>query len=203
MGVDIPTLAPTDEPAGFVRARIAEGSDYLKIFQDDGTAHGAAASLAAFPKDRLGAVIAAAKAADRHAVVHVSKLSDAKDAFGLGADAIAHMFQDQPADDAFIALAKAKKATIIPTLSVLAGASADGSAAALAADPAIAPHLSPMQKGMMAAGFPRTRPQTLGRALESVRKLDAAGVTILAGTDAPNPSTAHGPTMHEIGRAHV
>ena len=197
MGFDVPTLAPADDPAGFVRARIAEGSDYLKIFQDDGTAHGAAASLTAFPKDRLGAVIAAAMAADRRAVVHVSKLSDAKDAFGFGADAIAHMFQDQPADDAFVALAKEKKATIIPTLSVLAGASADGSAAALAADPAIAPHLSPMQKGMMAARFPRTRPQTLARALESVRKLDAAGVTILAGTDAPNPSTAHGPTMHE------
>ncbi len=197
MGVDIPTLAPADDPAGFVRARIAEGSDYLKIFQDDGTAHGAAASLSAFPKDRLGAVIAAAKASDRRAVVHVSKLGDAKDAFGFGADAIAHMFQDQPADEAFVALAREKKATIIPTLSVLAGASADGSAAALAADPAIAPHLSPMQKGMIAARFPRTRPQTLARALESVRRLDAAEVTILAGTDAPNPSTAHGPTMHQ------
>ncbi|HTU13160.1 MAG TPA: amidohydrolase family protein [Allosphingosinicella sp.] len=196
-GVTIPTLANEADADAYIRARVAEGSDYIKIFQDDGAAHGGAATLTPFAPERLRVVIGAAQRADRRAIVHVSSLGDARLAIGFGANALAHMFQDHPADEALVAQARQHGVTIIPTLSVLAGASGDPTSTRLAADPAVAPHLSPIQRSMIAATFPRTRPNILVNALESVRRLHAAGVVILAGTDAPNPTTAHGPSMHE------
>jgi imidazolonepropionase-like amidohydrolase len=37
----------------------------------------------------------------------------------------------------------------------------------------------------------------LHKALESVRRFHSAGVPLLAGDDAPNPGTAHGPGVYE------
>src|SRR5690606_4236971 len=70
--------------------------------------------------------------------------------------------------------------------------------AALQADPRLAPMLTAEQKATLSAGVPgMDQPgNRLERALQSVRDLHAAGVTILAGTDAPNPGTAHGASMH-------
>ena len=42
----------------------------------------------------------------------------------------------------------------------------------------------------------RAARQSLDAARESVARLRAAGVTLLAGTDAPNPGTAHGISLH-------
>src|SRR5690554_7288411 len=50
------------------------------------------------------------------------------------------------------------------------------------------------------SGPPRTQP--LDNALASVAALHAAGVDILAGTDAGYPGTAHGASMHgELARS--
>ena len=197
MGFTLPVLDDTGDAAAFVKAEVDEGSDYIKIFQDESRGSDGKPRFARFSREQFGAIIAAAHANRRKAVVHVSREEDANDAFTLGADAIAHMFADQPASSAIVALARRKGATIIATLSVLAGASGDGAAARLAADPAIAARLSPAQAGMLAQSFSRTRPEILANALESVRRFNMAGVTILAGTDAPNPTTAHGPSIHQ------
>ena len=197
MGVDIPTLADGADAAAFVKARVDEGSDYIKVFQDEAVGADGKPRFPEFSRARLGEIIAAAHANGRKAIVHVSTDADARDVFELGGDAIAHMFDDQPASPEVVAAAKTRRAVVIGTLSVLAGASGEGASARLAADLAVAPVLSPMQTGMLAAKFPRTRPEVLVNALESVRRFHAAGVTILAGTDAPNPSTAHGPSIHE------
>jgi imidazolonepropionase-like amidohydrolase len=197
MGVDIPTLDAAQDPAAFVKDRADEGSDYIKVFQDESVGADGKPRFPEFTRARLGQIITAAHANGRKAVVHVSTEADARDVFELGGDAIAHMFGDAPAGPEVVAAAKANRAAIIGTLSVLAGASGDPAPARLAADPAIAPHLSPAQRGMLAAKWPSTRPQILANALESVRRFHAAGVIVLAGTDAPNPSTAHGPSIHE------
>jgi imidazolonepropionase-like amidohydrolase len=196
MGVEIPTLGPDGDVRAFIAARIGEGSDHIKIFQDDGTANGAPASLTAFPRDRLAVVIREAKAAGRKAIVHVSKLSDARDAFAFGADALAHVWEDQIADDMVVELAAKRQAAVIPTLSVLASLSGEPMAAALSNDTAIKPHLSATQTGMLAAKFPKPVPGAIEKALQSVGRLHKGGVTILAGTDASNPGTAHGPSIH-------
>src|SRR5688572_32732186 len=70
---------------------------------------------------------------------------------------------------------------------------------AIAKDPRLAPYISPENVQGLTRTFPK-RPgspsRDLGRALETVRQLRAAGVPILAGSDAPNPGTAHGASMH-------
>jgi imidazolonepropionase-like amidohydrolase len=53
-----------------------------------------------------------------------------------------------------------------------------------------------MQTGMLEQKRKTPRPEVLPRVLGSVARLHAAGVPILAGTDAPNPGTAHGPSLH-------
>jgi Amidohydrolase family/Complex I intermediate-associated protein 30 (CIA30) len=85
---------------------------------------------------------------------------------------------------------------VTATLSVFAGAACSGEAAKLVADTSIAPYLSKDQKGMLGSAWGHCYPQALAVASESVRRLHAAGVPILAGTDAGNPATAHGVSLH-------
>lgn len=197
MGGTMPTLAPTADARAFIASRVAEGSDYIKIFHDDGAPHGAPARLTPFPLPQLSATIAAAKQAGKRAIVHVSQREDARDAMALGADAIAHIFHDEVADEPLLALAKQKGASVITTLSVVAASSGDPAPEQLSSDEVIAPHLSPTQKEMLAAKFSKLTPEELPTALRSVAAFHKAGVWILAGTDASNPGTAHGPTLHQ------
>jgi len=193
-GVTMETLAPDEDARTFVRARHAEGMDYLKIFQDDGSAR--YADGAAFEPDQLADIVTAAHELDLIAVVHVSDQRAALQAVSAGADGLAHVFMDTVAEPALIDLMVAREAFLIPTLSVRASGAGPAEAAALAADPALAPLLSPEQAGTLGGGYPRGYPVILRNALESTRRLHAGGVPILAGTDAPNPGTAHGVSIH-------
>src|SRR5690606_2821998 len=78
------------------------------------------------------------------------------------------------------------------------GIAGSGEAERLAHSPLLEPYVSAEQSANLSASFPgsQPRPQDLENAIESVRRLHAAGVTILAGSDAPNPGTAHGVTIH-------
>ena len=80
-GVDIPTLQSPADPQSFVDARIAEGSDYIKIVYDDGSAYGF--STPTLDKATLQAVIRAAHARKKLAVVHIGTLRDARDAINV------------------------------------------------------------------------------------------------------------------------
>ena len=193
MGVDMPTLAPGADADAFVAARIAEGSDHIKVFQQ---ARVGTRELAAFPQQTLSAVVASGKRRGKRVVVHVADEASAIQAMTAGADGLAHMFDDAAAGDRFLSLARARGAFIIPTLSVLVGQGGPAESAALAADPAIKPWLSGAQTGMLAARFKTLHPEVLPRIFESTRRAHAAGLTILAGSDAPNPGTAHGPALH-------
>lgn len=197
MGGSMPTLAPDADAEAFIKARAAEGSDYIKIFHDNGAPHGGPPRLTPFPREQLKVVIAAARKAGKKVIVHVSQREDARDAFAFGANSIAHTFEDQVADQALASLARQKGASVITTLSVLAALSGDPAAEKLASDPAIARHLSPTQTQMLAQKFSKLTPEALPAALESIRILHRGGVSILAGTDASNPGTAHGPTLHQ------
>lgn len=194
MGMEMPTLADDADADAFVAQRLAGGSDYLKLFQDDGRAHGR--KLAAFSPRQLKAVIDAAHRRGRRVVVHVSDQASAVQALDAGGDGLAHIFEDGPASPAFTALARRRGAFVIPTLSVLAGAAGPEEAAGLLADPALKPWLSPAQTAMLGQKRRKLEPEILPHVLESVRRLHAAGVPVLAGTDAPNPGTAHGPSIH-------
>lgn len=196
-GIPVPTLAADGDAAAFVAARVAEGSDYIKLIVEDFSTHSDARRLPTITPAQVTAAIAAAQAQGRLAVVHAASQADALHAVESGADGLVHVFHDVAASPAFVAAAKGAGSFVVPTLSVIAGFAQDGSGAALAADPRLSPWTGAEQRATLEAAFPGTpRPQALEAALASVAALHAAGVDILAGTDAGNPGTAHGIGMH-------
>ncbi|GHD69011.1 hypothetical protein GCM10007164_11460 [Luteimonas padinae] len=196
-GLPVPTLAADGDGRAFVAARMAEGSDYIKLIVEDFSTHSAERRLPTITPAQVADAIAAAQEGGRLALVHVASQADALHAVDSGADGLVHVFHDVAASPGFVAAAKRAGSFVTPTLSVIAGFAQDGSGAALADDARLSPWLEAAQGAGLAASFPGApRPQALDNALRSVAALHAAGVDILAGTDAGNPGTAHGISMH-------
>lgn len=192
----LPTLATDADAGAFMRARVEGGSDYIKVVQDDGARRGEPADMPSFTPMRFAEVIAAAKATGKLVVVHVQKLADARIAVANGVNALEHAVCDEPVDDALIAAMKAHGTIQTATLATYTGLAGTDDARQLAADPAVAPFLSPMQKGMLTLNWQHPRPVDYATALANVSRLARAGITMIAGTDAPNPTTAFGPSLH-------
>lgn len=197
-GFPVPALQAGDDVDAFVQARIAEGSDFIKLMVEDLHGFGAAGRMATLGRDQITAAIAAAHRHGKHAVVHVSAMDDAQHALQAGADGLVHVFVDAVADPALLASATAGNAFVVPILSVIAGYQRADAGAALAADARLQSRLTSSQKASLGARFPAHMAAfpALDRALQSTRRLHEAGVTILAGTDAGNPGTAHGASLH-------
>jgi imidazolonepropionase-like amidohydrolase len=195
-GFEIPTIRSPDEAQAFVDARIAEGSDYIKIIYDDGKTYGI--SFPTLSKETLKAVITATHRRGKLAVVHIGSLQGARDVIEAGADGLAHLFVDRAPEPDFGRFVAAHHAFVVPTLTVLQSVSSMRGGASLIADPALSPYLSPSDQSQLGVSFP-ARPgakTTYAAAEEAVRQLKAARVPVLAGTDAPNPGTAHGASIH-------
>jgi imidazolonepropionase-like amidohydrolase len=195
-GIPIPTISSPGEAQAFVDARLAEGSDYIKIIYDDGHAYGM--KIPTIDKATMKAVIDAAHARHKLAVVHIGDENGARDAIEAGADGLAHLFVDRGPDADFAALVKSHRAFVIPTLTVLESIAGEQGGATLVKDARLAAFIPPDNAANLARGFgmPKSASRTLEAALATVKQLRAAGVPILAGTDAPNPGTAHGASMH-------
>ncbi len=196
-GMAIPTVDSVGDAAAWVAAREAEGSDFIKIVREDLSAYGVQRRLPSLDAELARAVIEAAHARGLRAVMHVSTQQAARESLRDGANGLVHVFQDGIADAEFIALAKQRGAFVVPTLTVIAGIS--GEPSELVADERIEAWLSPGQRDTLGRSLPFGPPRValIANARESVRRLHAAGVAILAGTDAPNPNTAHGASLHE------
>jgi len=196
-GVRIPTLASADSAQAFVDARIAEGSDYIKIVYDDARTYGG--NRPTLTLEMMRAVIEAAHRRGKLAVVHIGDLAGARAAIDAGADGLVHLFVDREPDPEFGRFVAAHRAFVIPTLTVLMSITGVGGGAPLAADARLRPYLSPQDSTALASGFPRrpnAPPVSYAAAESTVRQLVAAGVPVLAGTDAGNPGTSHGAAMH-------
>ena len=196
-GMAIPTLAAPADADAWVQARSDEGSDFIKIVREDMHVYRDGAALPTLDAATSAAVIRAARQRGLMAVVHASAQDAARESLRDGAHGLVHVFQDAVADDAFVALARERGAFVVPTLTVFAGFSGEHST--LSEDPRVTPWLSQDQRQSLTARpeYIRANPALLANAQESVRRLHAAGVPILAGTDAPNPNTAQGVSLHE------
>jgi imidazolonepropionase-like amidohydrolase len=148
-------------------------------------------------RDQVCAVVTAAHADKKMTVVHVQTEAAAREAMDCGADGLAHLYPDKPADPAVVAALKAHGMFIETTAAVWAGSSGEGLADKLAADPRVAPYLTQAQLRSLTYKSKTTMPAFFPNVLESIRRYHAAGVPLLAGTDAPNPATAHGVSLHE------
>lgn len=196
-GFSIPTITSPDSAQAFVDARLAEGSDYIKIVFDDGSAFGI--SWPSLDEATLRALIDATHRRGRLAVVHVSRAAAARTAIEAGADGIVHLFVDAAPDADLARLARTRGAFVIPTLVVLRSITGTGGGAPLVDDARIAPYLTAANRALLVQAFPpRSGPDApdYAHAVETVRQLHTAAVPILAGSDAPNPGTAHGAALH-------
>jgi imidazolonepropionase-like amidohydrolase len=194
-GMPIPTITTADSAHAFVDARLAEGSDWIKIVYDDGRAYGM--TIPTIDRATLEALIDAAHRRDRLAVVHVGDSASARHAIEAGADGLVHLFTG-PASADFAELVAGRDAFVTPTLSVLRSITGSSAGEALRADPRLASYIAPTQDALLEQTFP-PRPggdAYYAAAEATVLALRDAGVPILAGTDAGNPGTGHGVSMH-------
>ncbi|HEV8628834.1 MAG TPA: amidohydrolase family protein, partial [Thermoanaerobaculia bacterium] len=193
-GMPVPTLTTPAEAQSWVDARLAEGSDYIKIISEDGSSYGR--SIPTLDRDTIAALVAAAHQRGKLAVVHVSTEARAEEALAAGADGLAHVFDDRPPEQAFVDLAVEDKAFVVATLTVVESTSGVASGHALPDDPRLAPYLLPSEVDNLRTAFPLHGQPRFQNALDAVRRLRDARVSILAGTDAPNPGTTHGASIH-------
>jgi hypothetical protein len=193
-GFAIPTLSKPGEAKDWVNARIKEGSDYIKIVYDDCREYGF--ERPTLTKETMKAVIDDAHEQGKLAVVHIGTQQQARDAIEAGADGLAHLFADSAPTADFAAFVAKHHVFVVPTLSVLEGVSGRPSGVSLTTDPRIVPYLTSANIDNLKKAFPITVPLNEKHAEQATRELSAAGVPILAGTDAPNPGTAHGASLH-------
>ncbi len=193
-GMPVPTLSKPDEAQAWVDARLAEGSDYIKIISEDGSAYGR--PIPTLGRATIAAIIAAAHRRGKLAVVHVSTADRAEQAIVDGIDGLMHIFDDRAATPELVALTARRKAFVVPTLTVVESITGKASGESLVDDLRLSPFLTEPEVESLRRSFPPHGSPHYEHALEAVRLLAAAGVPILAGTDAPNPGTTHGASIH-------
>lgn len=175
--------------------RIKEGSDFIKIIYDDGSAYGM--TRPTLDPDTVAAVINAAHEQGRIAIIHAATQAQCMEALEAGVDGLAHLFFDNAFDPDFGRLAARKGAFVIPTLAGLENFPTGSEAASLIEDPALAPFLTPDDHQMLKMAFPFTVQEGAYAAEErAILQLAEAEVPILTGTDAPNPGTTYGASLH-------
>jgi imidazolonepropionase-like amidohydrolase len=197
-GLPIPTLEKAEDAQAFVDARIAEGSYFIKIVMESGLpGHNKMPTLS------VAAVKGAIDAAHKRgklAVVHISSLKDARDALEMGADGLVHLFNGDTLADAdvtaFVALAKQRKAFVIPTFSVMESLAGLRETDVLG-DASLLALLNKEQRQPLSSTYgQREKPINMTAPKRLTAALAQAGVPVLAGTDAGNTGTQHGISLH-------
>lgn len=192
-GFHIDTIENAGQAQEFVKARIDEGSDYIKIVY---SAHGR--HMPSIDKATLKALIDAAHREGKLAVVHISDYQSARDVIDAGADGLVHGFMDNRNVDELAGDMANNQQFVIPTLSILASMVGVNKTNELVDSFKNVSHLNAEQWRSQLASLRRTkaRPQLFANAQRHVGTMHRAGVMILAGSDAPNPGTAHGISLH-------
>ena len=174
------------------------------------------------PAEEMAAAVESAGAEARRRglplIVHATRLELAKTALGVGAKLLVHSVEDQPVDREFLELARSAGTVYCPTLTVGSGYQRMFEAAVSGEPPEIddpngcvdrrirervaeSAHLGSIARE---EGLTDERLAAQREGLEERRRLLAenllavhrAGIPIAMGTDAGNPLTLHGPSVH-------
>ncbi|HUN32977.1 MAG TPA: amidohydrolase family protein [Trebonia sp.] len=203
----LPAVAGPQDAAAFVRAQVAAGADYLKIYLEDPAWYGSPG----LSFETVRALVEAAHAHGLLAVAHADSAAQARMLIQAGGDALAHVLGDLEVTPSFLADLRRRPAFVIATLratAVLSAAHAEQIEAdqrELAGHPCLGPFLDQPTRAVF------TRPGLLadarargaaaacrgGRldfdgALRSVAALHRAGIPVLAGTDTNYPEPGCG-----------
>jgi len=193
-GIPVPTLEGPDDAAGWVAARVAEGSDWIKIVLEDGTIVGR--PLPSLDVATVAALVTSAHEHELLAVAHATTFGGAEIALAAGVDGLVHIFRGDEAPERWVGAAARSGLFVVPTLTVVESTTGVASGASLVEDAALASFLTSAEKAALRQSFPGAGRGSLDAALATVRRLHEAGVPILAGSDAPNPGTTHGASLH-------
>ena len=188
----IPTLTAPGEAEAFVAARLAEGSDFIKIIYDDIEKYGTRPTL---DEATVAALATAAHTRGRLAIAHIGTERHARGAIAAGVDGLAHLFEGNTVTPDFGTFAAKHGVFVIPTLSVLYAACGkpDGPGIAQDADAMkrVLPRFgSQLEMSSAASKF------SCDAAPQAIGQLAAAKVPVLAGTDAPAPGLTYGASLH-------
>ena len=190
-GPPFPTLADSAGAAAFVETRFREGSDFLKIIYDDVAGRG---PLPMLTRGSLGALVKAAHAGNKIAVVHVSTEEQALAALEAGADGLAHLFPTPTLSTRLVDRIASSRAFVIPTLTIEAAMCGEGNGPSLLADSLMRRFVQPRRRALLS--------MTWGGSLScagtkaNIRELANRGVRVLTGTDSPVPGHAFGASVH-------
>jgi len=195
-GFEVPTLDAVEDTKQFVKDRIEEGSDFIKIIVEDGSAYGG--SIPTLSADKVAAAIKATKEHEKLAVVHVGNATGGALVVEMGPDGLVHLFADELATDEWVAQVKDKGVFVVPTAAVVSNSVGSNSTKTISENENLALLLKKIDLSGLSTTFPQ-RPGSKGSwetLKKNILKLHESGVSILAGTDAPNPGTVHGASMH-------
>jgi len=192
MYAPFPTLTGPEQAEQFVADRVAEGSDYLKIFS------GTAGRWPSLDLETITGLTAAAHSRGLVVVAHISSVAGVREVVSAGVDVVAHVPVDGELDKALAQRIAAAGIVVGPTLATIENVLGERGGAAVAGDPRLAEILGDAWARRLTSGAagPRQGMPAYSRAQENVSRLVDAGVTLLAGTDAPNPGTVFGASLH-------
>lgn len=193
-GIPLDTLSSPNDAKKWVEKRIEEGSDFIKLVYMPYSKH-----FKSLDRKTSAAIIKATHNKGLKAVAHISTQRAAQELLEDGIDGFVHIFADEKVNSEFIALAKANDIFVIPTLSVIASATHKKLGEELANDSAITEYLQTDQVQQLQASFGDHQIPgfELSIALHNTRRLHNSGIRILAGSDAPNPGTTYGASIHQ------
>lgn len=189
---ETPTLTRPEEAEAFVAARVAEGSNHLKIMLEDGSLTWL--QLPVLSRATVQALTDAIHRRGKLAVAHVTKQARAIDAVNDGIDGLAHVFVDEPADTAFLHAAVTHGIFVVATLNAEEAFITTDGGASIVADRDLGPYLTREEIQSLLTPGPASilTPANLEIAKDNVRRLHEVGVPILTGTDV----ATHGVSIH-------
>lgn len=151
----------------------------------------------------LDALIAAATAHRLKTVVHIGTWEDVRHASLAGATAVTHVPRDEIVPSDVIELMVARRTQHIPALVQLADLTEFADNPTLLDSPLLAALSSDSARAAYRRPLPNRTPERIAQQrariagfIESVRRLHAAGVPMLAGTDAGNVGVVQGYSVH-------
>ncbi|EXJ90438.1 hypothetical protein A1O1_03540 [Capronia coronata CBS 617.96] len=194
-----PTASTPQEAVQFVKDRVADGADYIKIMIEEGSVL-ESPGLPLLPKETLAGAVTEAHRNGKLVVAHVLTADATLQAIEVGADGLAHLFLDQPHTTTVVESIASAGAFVTPCL-VLNSSIMGKAPTAFASDERVRAKLSPPWIKTLNSSFNTFPEGKFQDCLDTVLALHKAGVDILAGTDVSVPvpelgGLAHGASVH-------
>jgi imidazolonepropionase-like amidohydrolase len=193
----VPTVQEPSQATVWVDARISEGSDVITIMYEEGGENGRVIRPS-IDSATLTVLVAAAHARGNVALAHIHTDRQAMTATHAHADGLAHLSlfgKDEVAPE-FAPMLASRQMFVNPTLTVLRSVRGLMPGRNVLDDARLVPYLRNEDAVRLGKQIAKAKPADCERARRAVAQSLANGVTVLAGTDAHNPGTAPGASLH-------